>query len=463
MKKIALILTGLIVMVSCKKENKSALEKTHNENALPNIILLIGDDQGYSYFGFMGADYVQTPNMDALAKSGTLFTNGYVPENHCRPSLQTLMTGTLPIDYNSEVENRIDEELNKDRSIPYQDVKEWKRNYRFHAMKHFTTLPKLLKQKGYKSFQGGKWWEFNYQNGGFDEGMTKGWSKKDESKNDWFLQFMGGKGRELVRAGMQPVYEFIDKNAQQPKFIWFAPELPHYPFDAPGKYYNIYKNKDMSESAKRYYANCTWFDDGVGELVNYLKEKNEFNNTLFIYVNDNGWEQAPKQEFRHDSLRWHNGVDKGKLSMYDQSFRTPIIFSWKDKIIPNKINTSFIHSADIPATALDYVGIDIPEDYFGISYKYTIENSTSDSSTRHEIIGNINQLRSEDDMMGMAVEGYWIRSGKWFYSWNLTTKTERLFNSIEDPNCTTDLVLKHTAKAQKFKDKLTQWKTSKGR
>ena len=110
--------------------------------------------------------------------------------------------------------------------------------------------------------------------------------------------------------------------------------------------------------------------------------------------------------------------------MYDPPFRTPILFSCKDKIIPNQLNTSFIHSADIPATVLDYVGIDIPEDYFGISYKNTIENSTSDS-TRHEIIGNINQLRSEDDMMGIAVEGYWIRSGKWFYSWNLTTKTER--------------------------------------
>ena len=49
------------------------------------------------------------------------------------------------------------------------------------------------------------------------------------------------------------------------------------------------------------------FDDGVGELVRFLKEKGEFDNTLFVYVNDNGWEQEPYQEFRSDSLRWHNG------------------------------------------------------------------------------------------------------------------------------------------------------------
>ena len=73
-------------MISCKTEK-------------PNVILLIGDDQGYPYFGFMGANYVQTPNMDKLASSGTLFTEGYVSDNHCRPSLQTLLTGTLPVEY----------------------------------------------------------------------------------------------------------------------------------------------------------------------------------------------------------------------------------------------------------------------------------------------------------------------------------------------------------------------------
>ena len=58
-------------------------------------------------------------------------------------------------------------------------------------------------------------------------------------------------------------------------------------------YYNIYKDKDLTESAKRYYANCTWLDDGVGVLISYLREKGEFENTLFVYVNDNGWEQNP--------------------------------------------------------------------------------------------------------------------------------------------------------------------------
>ena len=93
--------------------------------------------------------------------------------------------------------------------------------------------------------------------------------------------------------------------------------------------------KGYSKSAVEYYANCTWFDDSVGELFKFLKDHNLYDNTLFVYVNDNGWEQEPQQEFFDDPMRSHNGGDKGKLSIFDQSFRTPIIFSWKNKIYPD--------------------------------------------------------------------------------------------------------------------------------
>lgn len=442
MKKIIFLLLVSIFAFSCKSEVKQ-----EDSDELPNIILLVGDDQGYPYFGFMGADYVQTPNMDKLAASGTLFTEGYVPQNHCRPSLQTLMTGTLPTDYDMDVDKIIEE-----RSIPEDSVVEFKH----HVMKYFETLPRILKKQGYTSFQGGKWWEFNYQNGGFDEGMTKGWKKGDKGKNEWFLQFMGGEGRQLARATMQPVYDYVENNSDKPFFIWFAPELPHYPFDAPNKYYNIYKDKDMTESAKRYYANCTWFDDGVGELVRYLKEKGEFDNTLFVYVNDNGWEQEPYQEFRADSLRWHNGGDKGKLSVYDQSFRTPIIFSWKDKIKAGATSKALMHSADIPATILDYIGVETPDNYFGRSYKSLVEDTNK--KDREIIIGKATQMRSEEDMMGMKIEAYWARTDDWFFQWNLTLETIALFDMNKDPRNDDNLAESNPELIKEFKDKIEAWK-----
>ena len=434
----------LLLIVSCEK---------YLDTKLPNIVLIIGDDHGYPYFGFMGADYVKTPNMDALASSGAMFKNGYVPDNHCRPSLATLVTGMLPIDYNNDVKQLILKEGIVDANL--------KREFSHNAMRHFSTLPKILKKKGYKSFQGGKWWEFHYENGGFDEGMTIGWTKEERKSEGWFRKFMGGYGLELARATMEPVYDFIDKNLENPFFLWYAPELPHYPFDAPEKYYDIYKDKDMTESAKRYYANCTWFDDGVGELIYYLKKVGEYENTLFIYVNDNGWEQTPDQEFWNDPMRSHNGGDKGKLSLFDQSFRTPIIFSWDGMIKRDVQLNHLIHSSDIPATILDYLGIEIPRNFHGKSYKNAIDGN--DFSGREEILGNITTTRSFDDMMGKPTEGYWIRNEDWFFNWNTTEEEINLFDMKTDQNNDNNLSDQKPEIVKTMIEKIKIWKDERKR
>ena len=434
----------LLLIVSCEK---------YLDTKLPNIVLIIGDDHGYPYFGFMGADYVKTPNMDALASSGAMFKNGYVPDNHCRPSLATLVTGMLPIDYNNDVKQLILKEGIVDANL--------KREFSHNAMRHFSTLPKILKKKGYKSFQGGKWWEFHYENGGFDEGMTIGWTKEERKSEGWFRKFMGGYGLELARATMEPVYDFIDKNLESPFFLWYAPELPHYPFDAPEKYYDIYKDKDMTESAKRYYANCTWFDDCVGELIYYLKKVGEYENTLFIYVNDNGWEQTPDQEFWNDPMRSHNGGDKGKLSLFDQSFRTPIIFSWDGMIKRDVQLNHLIHSSDIPATILDYLGIEIPRNFHGKSYKNAIDGN--DFSGREEILGNITTTRSFDDMMGKPTEGYWIRNEDWFFNWNTTEEEINLFDMKTDQNNDNNLSDQKPEIVKTMIEKIKIWKDERKR
>ncbi|MEM6724511.1 MAG: sulfatase-like hydrolase/transferase, partial [Bacteroidota bacterium] len=162
-----LFLFLLFTLIGCDPASNAETSEDQAPSTKPNVVLLVGDDQGYPYFGFMGADYVQTPNMDALAASGYLFTEGYVPQNHCRPSLQALITGTLPVDYGNQVEELISKQQIPDSA---------KVDFRFHAMQYFNTLPRILAKHGYQSFQGGKWWEFNYQNGGFDTGMTTGWT-----------------------------------------------------------------------------------------------------------------------------------------------------------------------------------------------------------------------------------------------------------------------------------------------
>ncbi|MEM9932846.1 MAG: sulfatase-like hydrolase/transferase, partial [Bacteroidota bacterium] len=311
------------------------------------------------------------------------------------------------------------------------------------------------------SFQGGKWWEFTYQNGGFTHGMTKGWSMEDQ-KGNWFHNHMGGEGMDLARVTNQPVYDFIEEAGENPFFIWFAPSLPHYPFDAPEKYYNLYRDEDMSESAKQYYANCTWFDDAWGEMVDYLKEKNLYENTLIVYVNDNGWEQEPKQEYWDDPMRSHNGGDKGKSSLFDMSFRSPIIFLLGDKIPKGVRTEALIHSADIPATILDYVGLDVPDHFYGKSFRSVINGHKK--GLRKVLMGNIISHRSKDsnNVMGDNVEGYWVRQDNWFFRWHVTYDELELFDLENDLRNDHNLAEKYPEVLTELWEKAKAYKAEKG-
>ena len=463
MKSTATILAVLTAIISCISCHKLSPASNSEEQVLPNIILLIGDDQGYPYFGFMGADYVHTPHMDKLAANGTLFTDGYVSDNHCRPSLQTLLTGILPIDYHRKSEKLL-YQLAEEKNISRDSLKQFRQYFdtRALALPHVETLPQMLAELGYVSFQGGKWWEFTYQNGGFTHGMTKGWTEAEQKTAGWFHKHMGGEGMDLARVTNQPAYDFLEETQGKPFFMWFAPSLPHYPFDAPEKYYNLYKDKDMSESAKQYYANCTWFDDAWGEMVAHLKEKGLYESTLIIYVNDNGWEQEPQQEFWDDPMRSHNGGDKGKGSIYDMSFRSPIIFAWEGHIDKGKRTDALIHSADIPATILDYVGLEIPGSFFGKSYRKLIEGSETD--IRRFVQGNVITTRSKDpnNVMGDHVEGYWVREDNWFLRWHVTHDELELFNLDMDPRNERNIADDHPEVLNRLWERAKNYQEEKG-
>ncbi len=459
MKISKFFILSLLLFISCGN-NQSFLK----EAELPNIILIIGDDHGYPYFGFMGSEYVKTPNMDALAKSGTLFTNGYVPDNHCRPALKSLITGILPTDY-----KRIEQKLKSDKmleddflSMDEKEKVDWINNFEYHSLQFFETLPKLLQSKGYKSFQSGKWWEYHYKYGGFNDGMTKGWSREKVNGRNWFQQFMGGKGTEIGRITNKPVFDFINNYHENPFFIWYAPQLPHYPFDAPEKYLQLYRDKGFSKSAEKYYANCTWFDDSVGELIEFLTKKDLLKNTLLVYVNDNGWEQEPYQEFIDHPIRSHNGGDKGKLSVYDQSFRTPIIFSWQNRLPANAKKKDLIHTTDIYATVLDLVNISPSKKSNGRSFKNVINNKAS--NIRKEIIGNSNKVRDIGpgaDPMGKDEENYWIRTDEWFFKINLTENTQALYNLKEDQFCNQNLASDRPNISNQLLNKISRWRQKK--
>ena len=435
----------------------------------PNIVLLLGDDHGYPYFGFMGDENVVTPSMDALAAGGVTFSHAHVTASYCRPSLRTLITGLHPVQYvrrEAEILDRRREGADY-TSLNDEQKRRWDVVEMAAAMREFDTLPKLLGEAGYASWQGGKWWENSYHNGHFTEGMSEGWDLSAIGGDSFFDELMGGEGKALVRETMDPLFDFIDRHREQPFFVWFAPSLPHVPFDAPYTYTKYYQDMDLSESAKLYYANLTWWDDGVGRLLDHVESRGLMEDTLFIFISDNGWEQDADVEYkqREDSTIYNdslfgNGGLLGKNGLYDQSFRSPVIFYWKDRIRRSFNTSSLVSSMDIVPTILDLAGVEIPSGLPGYSLLPLIDGRQMQERTR--LVGYTDSRRSLTENMGQRSEGYYVRTHRWHFLWYADTGEMILYDVTVDRKAERNLVDDYPDLVSGFLEEIEAWKQDIG-
>ena len=435
----------------------------------PNIVLLLGDDHGYPYFGFMGDENVVTPSMDALAAGGVTFSHAHVTASYCRPSLRTLITGLHPVQYvrrEAEILDRRREGADY-TSLNDEQKRRWDVVEMAAAMREFDTLPKLLGEAGYASWQGGKWWENSYHNGHFTEGMSEGWDLSAIGGDSFFNELMGGEGKALVRETMDPLFDFIDRHREQPFFVWFAPSLPHVPFDAPYTYTKYYQDMDLSESAKLYYANLTWWDDGVGRLLDHVESRGLMEDTLFIFISDNGWEQDADVEYkqREDSTIYNdslfgNGGLLGKNGLYDQSFRSPVIFYWKDRIRRSFNTSSLVSSMDIVPTILDLAGVEIPSGLPGYSLLPLIDGRQMQERTR--LVGYTDSRRSLTENMGQRSEGYYVRTHRWHFLWYADTGEMILYDVTVDRKAERNLVDDYPDLVSGFLEEIEAWKQDIG-
>jgi len=314
----------------------------------PNIVLIISDDQSYTDYSFMGHDVIRTPNLDQLAAQGATFRRGHVPTSLCRPSLMTMVTGLYAYQHKNTGNDPAETEANKMHEL--QSGKPI-RELLIEHIDSLPTVPKILTKLGYLSHQSGKWWEGSYKRGGFTHGMTRGYPEKGGRHGD--------DGLKIGREGMKPVFDFIDMAVEQDKpfFVWYAPFMPHAPHTPPERLLKKYLKDGITVPMAKYYAMCEWFDETCGQLLNHLDEKGLSNNTLVIYVADNGWIQLP------DS----NGyAPRSKRSPYEGGVRTPIIFRWPGVIKPAD-RPELCSSIDIAPTILAAAGAKIPENLPGIN------------------------------------------------------------------------------------------------
>lgn len=314
----------------------------------PNIVLILSDDQAWTDYGFMGHPVIQTPHLDRLAARSAVFRHGYSPTPLCRPSLMTMITGLYPHQHGVT-----GNDPKPDKSLSDAEYAAQKEQLISRVDQH-ATIPKLLGAHGYLSMQSGKWWEGNYSRGGFTSGMTRGFPEPGGRHGD--------QGLQIGRKSMQPVFDFIDNSqqAQKPFFLWYAPMLPHAPHDPPERLLAKYRGHQRPVELAKYYAMCDFFDETCGQLLDYLDRQGLSENTLVMYVTDNGWIQATPE--MNLSKEWGHGfAPRSKQTPYEGGIRTPIMVSWPEKIVPNEY-PDLCSTLDILPTILAATGINaIPD------------------------------------------------------------------------------------------------------
>jgi uncharacterized sulfatase len=394
----------------------------------PNIVLIISDDQGYMDYGFMGSPRVRTPSLDRLAREGVVFTHGYSSANVCRAALATLLTGVEPLQLElwqrQALRGKGRAAVEGPPEAPFAATLE--------------TLPRLLAERGYTSFQAGKHWEGSYRDAGFDEGMVK---EQVRAAGERSL-------KQLVRSGWDPVDEFVTRNADRPFLVWFAPMLPHLPHDAPERFQRMYA--DVEGPAARYYASITWLDEAIGQLVERIRQLGLEDRTLFVFVADNGWDSS-----REPGANAQLGGPKGKLSIHDQGLRTPVILRWKGVIEPQPPRDELVSFGDVFATLVDYAGASQPPQRDGYSLRMLVEDRGT-PWPRTDLCGWLRRARAEPGVSEQRTSAFFWRDARFRYV-QRPTSPGRLFDLESDPRETRDVSDLHPDVVERANARIREW------
>ncbi len=405
------------------------------EEAPLNIVYIISDDHAWSDYGFMGHAQVKTPHLDQLAQESLLFKRAYVPSSLCCPSLATILTGKFPHQHKIT--------SNDPPTTPGMTPQKFRNSPDFQKgrdvmngfMDQQKTLPRLLTEQGYLTLQTGKWWQGPYTHGGFTHGMTKGGRHGDE-------------GLDIGRKTMKPIDDFLDLSVREKKpfFVWYAPLLPHDPHTPPERLLEKYKKLTPSIHQARYWAMIEWFDETIGQLRESLEKRHLLENTLIVYVADNGWIQNPNGP-KH--------APKSKQSPYDGGLRTPIMFRCPKKI-PALDASDLASSVDIMPTVLHLAGITLPADLPGLNL-----TDAGARAKRESIYGACFTHDAVDlQVPSSSLRWRWVIQGEWKLM--IPTDLEQgaqteLYHLAKDPREETNLAAQEAERIKSMTGLLNAW------
>ena len=345
----------------------------------PNIVFILGDDLGYCDISMYGCKDIPTPNIDSIGKNGIKFTNGYVSAPVCSPSRAALITGRYQQRFGFEFNaGPLPRALNnKDMGLPLTEI----------------TLAQALKSAGYATGMVGKWHlgmndRYMPTQRGFDEyfGFLFGANLYiDPNKPGVTTRasaLAGGETFGSVRSAQNPIFRnttpieedeyltdafareavaYIDRHKNEPFFLYAPFNAPHTPFQATQKYLDRFPNvKD--ERRRVYMAMVSALDDAVGAILNKLRDARLAENTLVVFLSDNGC-ATYTGACTNDPLRY------GKLTHLEGGFRVPFAMQWPGHLKAGTVSDQLVSSLDLFPTAMALAGASLPKDrpYDGVN------------------------------------------------------------------------------------------------
>ncbi|NVK23906.1 MAG: sulfatase-like hydrolase/transferase [Gammaproteobacteria bacterium] len=326
----------------------------------PNIIVILADDLGYNDVGFTGATSINTPNLDALAAGGVIFENGYVTHPYCGPSRAGLLTGRYQARFGME-NNVTYNPYDPNMGLPVSEK----------------TFAKRLQEVGYKTAVIGKWHlggathfqpnsrGFDYFYGFLDGGHHYFPEQTTINADGYALPLMRNKevvtfDEYLTTALSRDAANFITNHStleEHPPFMMYLSyNAPHAPLQAPS--HTIKKYAHIKNPKRQIYAAMVdEMDQGIGMVVDALKQHGKYDNTLIFFLSDNGglypdswWPQfdwADNSPYRH-----------GKVALLEGGVKVPFIAHWPAKIVKGQRFDGLVSALDIAATSVHLAGAD---------------------------------------------------------------------------------------------------------
>lgn len=420
-----------------------------NAQEKPNVIIIYTDDQGTIDLNSYGATDLVTPNMDKLVKGGVKFTQFYASPI-CSPSRATLLTGKTPQRAGSPGNAGADP--NSKSGLPGEEY----------------TMAEMFRDAGYSTAHIGKWHlgyqpEMSPNAQGFDYSFGHLVGCIDNYSHFYFWN--GPNRHDLYRNGKEVYYDgeffpdlmvkeastYLEQNTQKPFFMYFAMNLPHYPYQGDSKWLKYYREKGVAYPRDLYAAFLSTQDERIGQLIKKIEELGLEDNTIIIFQSDNGHSTEERAHWGGGSAGIYRGA---KQCLFEGGIRVPASISWPGKIPSGEVREQFAVNADWMPTLAELCGINL-------------DTTELDGKSLLPVINDSKSNTLHPDGYCWAFRDMWVaRKGKWKLLGNPYdtsqrdyTFSEKLFlvNLEEDPGEKNNLAAQYPDKVKELENQYHKW------